>query len=258
MQNIVQQNISVFIEVAWLKKAVLLRFGWNAQVCTQENIEIWVVYFFSCFDPCVRIGVVVVGGTFCICSSLHFTHCLLDKNTLSLCSCVHTYVCAGQHERVKWCKIMCLAYWHIVMYVNTVWLKSRVSTEALLLANSSPLLRFHRSLPLFLSLSAPHSKQVKCLKRCIEVSLCALHDGYVMWHNASERPSQIKWQMLFFASWIFFWPSWIWDFKFCSPSPLSLWFCAPCFSPLTLSFHPMTLRSLPFCFSLNYTDTITA
>lgn len=68
-----------------------------------------------------------------------------------------------------------------------------------------------------LSIPPSLSKWVKCLKRCIEVSVCAPHDGYVIWHNASKGPSQIKWQMLFFASWFFFWPGWFWDLKFCSP-----------------------------------------
>lgn len=57
------------------------------------------------------------------------------------------------------------------------------------------------------------SKQVKCLKRCIEVSACTLHDGYVVWHNAFERPSQIRWQMLFFCV-VGLWPGWFWEFNF--------------------------------------------
>lgn len=101
------------------------------------------------------------------------------------------------------------------------------------------------SLPLPVFLSVPCSKQVKCLKRCIEVSLRALYDGYVIWHNASEHPSQIKWQMLFFASWIFLGQA---DFEtFCFSLCLSV---PPAFSLLFLS-SSMTLQSLPFCLSLN-------
>lgn len=96
------------------------------------------------------------------------------KHTLafSLCVCVCEHVCVGNHKRVKWCKIMCLAYWHIVMYVNAVWLKTKSQQRGLLRGKllSSPLL----------SSFVSRSKQVKCLKRCIEVSLRALYDGYVM------------------------------------------------------------------------------
>lgn len=87
----------------------------------------------------------------------------------------------------------------------------------------------------------PRSQQVKCLKRCIEVSLCTLYDGYVIWHNASEHPSQIKWQMLFFASWIFLAQAEFWVlFSLSSAS-------AP-----FLTFLLMTLQILPFCFLLQF------
>lgn len=52
--------------------------------------------------------------------------------------------------------------------------------------------------PHLLSSSILFSKQVKCRKRCIEVSARTVHDGYVVWHRAFERPSQIRWQMFLF------------------------------------------------------------
>lgn len=114
------------------------------------------------------------------------------------------WICVYEHyarncKRVKWCKTIAAAH-YTVMYVNTVDKNQRNQKKTLLPA----ILPSHLLPTIFSSILL--SKQVKCLKRCIEVSACTLNDGYVVWHNAFKRPLQIKWQMLFFASWIFYWP----------------------------------------------------
>lgn len=100
-------------------------------------------------------------------------------------------------------------------------------------------------------LSVPRSKQVKCLKRCIEVSLRILYDGYVIWHNASECPSQIKWQMLFFASWIFLGQADFEIFLFAVLLCLSLWLCSRTLSSAHVFFlSTMTLQKSTILFFL--------
>lgn len=90
--------------------------------------------------------------------------------------------------------------------------------------------------PHLLSSSILFSKQVKCRKRCIEVSARTVHDGYVVWHRAFERPSQIRWQMLlfFFASWVFYWPGWVGGIELYL---LLVRLCAHLCCLLTLSVH---------------------
>jgi len=122
-------------------------------------------------------------------TTVYYPNCQLPKHTqaFSLWTCV----CGKPWNML--CKVMCPATWHVCQQ-NVAEDQDIIADE---LSPSSPQ---DPSLSAFLSV--PRSKQIKCLKRCIEVSLRVLYDGYVMWHNASERPSQIKWQMLFFASWI--------------------------------------------------------
>lgn len=163
-------------------------------------------------------------------TSLHFTTC---NNLLLACTfclfhlnaCVYEHVHPGNNKRVKCCKTIAAAHYHFVMYVNIV-AEEESKKKALLPACLSS----HLLSSIFSSVSL--SKEVKCLKRCIEVSLYALYDGYVVWHNAFKHPSQIKWQMLLFASWIFYWPGWFWEFKLrflssCSVQSSSVTFQTP-------------------------------
>lgn len=161
---------------------------------------------------------------------------------------------------------MCLHRRRIVICVNTLSLKTRASKEALLQMSfkAFPLLSPPQVLSTALCVFSlcPRSKQVKCLKRCIEVSLRILYDGYVIWHNASERPSQIKWQMLFFASWIFLGQADFETLLFAILLSLSLSLCGSCtlssayvFFSSTMTLEKPAILVLFFCcffFKLNF------
>lgn len=121
------------------------------------------------------------------------------------------------------------------MHANAILLRTKSIYEVFIQTSfkSSPLLRFYSLC--FFSM-CPHVNKSNVCGDVLKYS-CTLRTTDMSWHIALRHPSQIKWQMLFFASWIFLGQVDFKTFPFAQPCFLQ-WCDSPAYL-FAFSFDPL-------------------